>query len=144
MRAVLVPGVGTVSVDATYTHIQAQPRAIRDTLSIRLIGADVGGVLYGDIQPVASGEATSSSVPAIRLGPNPADEFITVWISKERQEQDIELTISDVLGRAIQTTRTRAGEPIRLDTSGLPSGVYILSAEANRQRVQTRLVVARK
>jgi len=106
----------------------------------RLLYAKVGGQEYGT---ATVEQAEEDEILQVRVGPNPADEFVKVWITDGRREQDVELIVSDVLGRTVQRAHTRAGEQIRLDVSELPPGVYILSAEADRQRVQTRLVVQR-
>ncbi|GAB5537048.1 MAG: hypothetical protein Rubg2KO_32970 [Rubricoccaceae bacterium] len=105
----------------------------------RLLYAKVGGQEYGT---ATAGQAEEVGILKISMGPNPAKQVVSVWLIAEPAHERVALTVIDVLGRVVYQAHTRAGDSLQLDVSQFPSGLYIVSAESGRQRVQTRLVVA--
>ena len=77
-------------------------------------------------------EATSSSAPvaeaALRAWPNPASDRLFV----ESDEATVELR--DALGRIVRATRSNGGRSL-LDLSGVPAGVYHVTAGALSERI---------
>lgn len=77
------------------------------------------------------------------LAPNPADRLVMVE-GAGTLGGAVQLRIMDGTGRvALERTATSPGDPVRLDVSSLPPGIYILEAIGARARSTARLMIAR-
>lgn len=72
--------------------------------------------------------------------PNPADDFLSVALPEGMPPQTAML-LTDALGRTVMQERV-ASPQVRLDTSTLPNGTYLLTALGGDQRWNARVVVA--
>lgn len=141
VRSTMLAGIGQVALEATYSETDVGTPVRRDTIRATLVGAEVGGVVYGDIAPVATSDSPGPSALALRAGPNPARGAVTVWVLAARSAVD--LALYDALGRRVQHLGTVSPGPVRVDVSGLPAGLYTIRATATGAAAHTRVVVAR-
>lgn len=100
----------------------------------RLKQVDYDGTFaYSDI---IINSCTNINIPAIHIFPNPITESIYIQYAFEQEQQSIEYSIIDDLGRIIQSelidikTQTNAGL-IQIPASNLASGVYIIKITTN-------------
>ncbi|WP_420455206.1 T9SS type A sorting domain-containing protein [Rubrivirga sp.] len=144
VRATMVAGIGQVAMNTTHRlrrgcvlrargYVCTTDRS--DTLRVQLLGAEVGGVIYGDISPVATDPGPEPPAPILRVGPNPARASVTVWGA-----DGAELTVFDPLGRLVRRHHGGAVGPVAVDMSGLPAGVYTIRSERG---ASTRVVIVR-
>lgn len=109
---------------------------------------DIGAVENQDGEVVvASGEAPEEGAPlALTVGPNPASGATTLTLSvPAATEATVELF--DARGRRVRTLHagpvSAEGLALRLDTSALPAGVYLLRASTPEAASGARLTVVR-
>ncbi|MCZ2085092.1 MAG: T9SS type A sorting domain-containing protein [Flavobacteriales bacterium] len=74
----------------------------------------------------------------IRIYPNPVDEYAYVEIGFEIQGE-AQITLHDMSGRQIQTMKTK-NKVTKINTAGLPQGVYIVTATTSEKSVNTKIV----
>lgn len=82
----------------------------------------------------------SSSEPAdgsIRISPNPAKDFFIV----ENTGKSLCFELFDPLGRKIRTENLAAGSRTKMDTSGIPPGIYLAVFERERIKKKSGLRV---
>jgi len=76
------------------------------------------------------------------LYPNPADEVISVRCWGPVDQQELDLTIYDLFGRKMLETVHPGQGIVKINTSGFPAGMYILSLHGESgQKVSKRMVV---
>ena len=99
------------------------------------------------VVPVA-GEADPSAAEGLSLGaavPNPAASQATFTFTLDAA-QSVRLTVTDVLGREVAVVadgpRGAGTTTERVDTTALPSGVYVARLTAGGQQVTRRFTVA--
>lgn len=73
----------------------------------------------------------------IRIYPNPVDDYTYVEIGLDFQEAEI--TLHDMTGRQIQTTKTK-NKVTKINTSALPQGIYVVSAETERNILSVKII----
>ena len=73
----------------------------------------------------------------IRIYPNPVEDYAYVEIGLDFTEADIMLT--DISGRQIQTLKTKNAVS-KINTSGLPQGVYVVTASTGEKKLSTKIV----
>ncbi len=99
---------------------------------------------------VTQGTDTESTLPdaagvSLAAYPNPSSEGVTVALTLD-VAAEVHLAVYDVLGREVAVLhegRLTAGtHRFRLDGAAVPSGVYLVRAEAGRHRFTERVTVA--
>lgn len=73
----------------------------------------------------------------IRIYPNPVADYAYVEIGLDFQEAEI--TLHDMTGRQIQTTKTK-NKVTKINTAALPQGIYVVSARTENKIVNTKIV----
>ena len=73
----------------------------------------------------------------IRIYPNPVADYAYVEIGLDFQEAEI--TLHDMTGRQIQTTKTK-NKVTKINTAALPQGIYVLSAKTENKIVNAKIV----
>lgn len=94
------------------------------------------------ISPALSTSVQEGAATADRLHvhPNPSDGLLCVTLPKDMPPQT-ELLLLDAMGRTIVKERV-ASPQVRLETSDLPNGTYVLSTVGGLERWNARVVVA--
>ncbi|MGB1216421.1 MAG: T9SS type A sorting domain-containing protein [Saprospiraceae bacterium] len=91
---------------------------------------------------VVSNENLVSFASDILLSPNPAKEFVNLSMSiTETIEANIRVT--DILGQTVQNNALQLNqgrEVIRVDLDGLPSGIYMISLQANGEIITKKVL----
>lgn len=104
-------------------------------------GAGPGGAAFvapAGVLPVSGERALASFALAVRAFPSPADVRATLSVSIPA-----EVRVVDVLGREVlRTATTQPEQQVALDTSRLPSGIYVVLASAGRSTATVRFVVS--
>ncbi|MCX6841185.1 MAG: SBBP repeat-containing protein [candidate division WOR-3 bacterium] len=97
---------------------------------------------YGAPPGIAEFKPAVSARPGMRLSPNPARNWTNLQHSLSGAAPVI-VSLLGVDGRVIRTQRLdgQAGEPSRLDLTGLASGVYVVRLDATGRHATSRLVV---
>jgi PKD repeat protein len=135
-------GDGTTSTEQNPYHVYNQPGVY--TVSLTITGDSCNSVIAFAIDtdspwqfadtPVAfgqSGESSATQEPQVfsnlRLAPNPATDAVTLAF-QATTARDVELRLTDLAGRTVQTTRHAAQTglntlPVRVD--GLTPGLYL-------------------
>ena len=148
VRSLLVDGVGQVELEATYAK-RDRTRGVdvrRDTLRARLVGAEVGGVVYGRIRPVSAGPAPPRPSVSFAAYPNPTAGGVTLSFSLA-VPADVAVDVLDVTGRTVRaaTLGRRAAGPgtSRLSLGGLPAGAYVVRLRVGGAVATVPVAVAR-
>ena len=98
-----------------------------------------------DVLPAVLAKAEVAEL-ALGVGPNPAGATTTATISLP-DAGPVSVTVIDLLGRTVATPLAgtlEAGQtPVRIDTSDLPAGVYVVVLDAAGQRLTRQVTVVR-
>lgn len=144
VRALLADGIGIVEMRYTFEEDYRYSTPVRrDTLRTRLVGAQVGGNLYGDIQPVASEPGPRGPSFSIRVGPNPARGRAVVWVSGVEPGVPVRIWLFDAYGRVVREVTVGVQRQVTVSLDGLAAGLYHARVEADGEVAQTRVVVMR-
>ncbi|MDA3842923.1 MAG: T9SS type A sorting domain-containing protein, partial [Candidatus Kapabacteria bacterium] len=90
-------------------------------------------------------ESYSQEAQSAKTFPNPAKDEIRIELPEQLFGKTLTLTISDMLGHRIQsyTDVMNSVDGLSVDVSGLNTGIYLLTAEADGKIVRSRFVVLR-
>ena len=98
-----------------------------------------------DVLPAVFSKAEVAEL-ALGVGPNPAGATTTATLSLP-DAGPVSVTVIDLLGRTVATPligTLEAGQtPVRIDTSDLPAGVYVVVLDADGQRLTRQVTVVR-
>jgi hypothetical protein len=87
-----------------------------------------------------------ASLVIVQSSPNPATDVITVTFSKT-DENDVNVTLSDITGKPVREelmSNLKSGEhTIRIATSTLPSGSYLLTLRSNEGKATQTVQIVR-
>jgi len=118
----------------------------RDTIRVRLVGADVGGVAYGDLGPTATAPPPPRATIAVGVAPNPAAGALTLHVSTPASGVG-RADVFDVVGRRLRSVdfgSVLAGEFVKaVDLGGVPPGTYLIRVTVGDAVGQARAVVVR-
>ncbi|QNL20545.1 T9SS type A sorting domain-containing protein [Hyphobacterium sp. CCMP332] len=116
--------------------------------SIRLVGAGsyyaelrnyFGCKYYSDTVSIVSGIENGELFSEINVFPNPTKGEISIDISSLKRQEELQLLITNINGRAIlKTTISRNSN--NLDISGLPSGIYIYNLKSENYRFRGKIL----
>ena len=126
-----VTGSGTTNGPTDYRYVDAAPLA--GTNYYRLVQVDYDGT--SDISPVRS--ATLEGGGNATVFPNPAGESVTITLTDEVQEADLQ--VHDLNGRLV-LRQNFSGWQAELGLGALPGGTYVLRITNGAQRSVQRLV----
>lgn len=96
--------------------------------------------LYAGVDPSDKAEQV------LHVYPNPGNLFVNIDIPVSLQKNTCKVSLTDASGRYILTKEAAAGEKsIRLETSGLAAGFYILNlmSETGEQKLGCRLFIGK-
>jgi hypothetical protein len=141
---------GTIS-GATSDTLTINPIAIGDTASnynvvingtcVLIVTSEYAALSLCDDTGIASFNADNSA-ESISVYPNPFSAKINVVINKKAGLNNAELRIYDVLGKLMMST-TITKQLTTLETSGLPSGIYLYTVIGNNNIIQSGKLIAR-
>jgi hypothetical protein len=76
----------------------------------------------------------------IRIYPNPVEDYCYVEIGFPMQyNEEAQIFLHDMSGRQMQTIKTK-NRVTKINTAGLPQGVYVVSATTNNKTVNNKIV----
>ncbi|RRQ46202.1 T9SS type A sorting domain-containing protein [Chryseobacterium sp. SC28] len=76
----------------------------------------------------------------IRIYPNPVEDYAYVEIDFELQKgEEAEIRLHDMSGKQVQSIKTK-NAVTKINTSSLPQGVYIVTANTSNKSVNTKIV----
>ena len=80
---------------------------------------------------------------AITVYPNPASSAVMLRLESEKTENAIEVTISDVSGRIVESVSWNAGQSksLELDVKGFAKGIYVINVFSKSISTRQKLVV---
>ncbi|KUG07818.1 hypothetical protein ASU33_16055 [Solirubrum puertoriconensis] len=95
------------------------------------------GVWYSQGQRIITSNRleTETPIPGLKAYPNPTPDLLTL-----EAEANAEVTVVNLLGRPVRTSKIIAGRRNTIDLNGLAAGTYILRA-TDKQRSSTRMIV---
>ena len=135
-RAIFAESIGLVSYRST--SYRAFPPSYSSSTEYTLAYAAIDGDVYGT-SSVATEEAAPGVVASrLRAYPSPAATAVTI---ESGDQADVE--IFDLLGRRMAQVETASGQPIRLDVSAWPTGLYVARVLTADGPQTARFVVAR-
>jgi hypothetical protein len=94
-----------------------------------------------DGYPVSAGEIAAGGF-AVNLYPNPTRGEVTIGISSGFH--NVQLTVSDIAGRAVLRKQYTMVERITFDMSDKVSGMYLVTLDIDGERTVKKLVVDKK
>mgnify|MGYP006276686507 FL=1 len=150
-RLDFVGGAGTTSTARTYRYVDGDPPYSAETLTYRLRQVDTDGTSTVS-EAVEVARATPTALQLQAPYPNPARSRVTVPIalpegtSGSGTRADAQLHLYDVLGREVRAVRVpmKPGRhKLRLDTTPLASGLYLLRFTVGDETRTRRLTVVR-
>jgi len=148
-----LPGVSVATTSATLVVNEAgavlAPDAIAAGAAVRVSGTlDAAGALVAsrvtvlEASAVVAGEGAPAPAVALAAFPNPTAGDATLRVGLDAAAE-VRVEVLDALGRSVLRAESRGGD-VRLDTSRLPAGVYVVRAAADgRVLGTTRLTVVR-
>jgi len=141
---------GTIS-GATSDTLTINPIAIGDSASnynvvingtcVSIVTSEYAALSLCDDTGIASFNADNST-ESISVFPNPFSATINVVINKKAGLNNAELRIYNVLGKQMMST-TITKQLTTLETSGLPSGIYLYTVIGNNNIIQSGKLIAR-
>lgn len=142
-----VGGAGTTTVPQSYRFVDKAVPYAAGALMYRLRQVDTDGTA-SYTKPVTVMRGAGRGVRLLGTYPNPAGSRATVRLAipDGRSGEAVRLRLYDVLGRAVRTVEgpAEAGRhTLTLDTSRLPSGVYLLRLRVGATRKTQKLTVVR-
>ncbi|WP_420457156.1 M4 family metallopeptidase [Rubrivirga sp.] len=110
-------------------------------------GVEAVGDVASDVLAVRPAKAEAEVAElALAVGPNPAGATTTATVSLPHAG-DVRVVVLDLLGREVAAPHAGALDagrtPIQIDTSALPSGVYVVVLDADGQRLTRQVTVVR-
>jgi aminopeptidase N len=72
------------------------------------------------------------------FGPNPVKDYMNIYMANTT-DKDVEISVHDMTGRSMLETR-KSGESIRLNTSALPKGSYLIMVQDGEYNITKRFV----
>ncbi len=106
-----------------------------DSTTIKQKYQDLNGQIFGT-------EDLGGNVLSVRAWPNPATDRLFVSLNALKGGGKIEISLINLLGTVVYTTVASAGtENLRIETSGLPSGPYLLKAKSASGYTIQKLIV---
>jgi hypothetical protein len=97
------------------------------------------------IPPTTTGVADMSGINSIGVYPNPASDFATVEFNMT-ESQNVQLIVSDVMGRIVYTTSQELGngeQHITVPTTNLAAGIYNIKIQTTSGNQSLRLSVVK-
>jgi hypothetical protein len=93
----------------------------------------------GMSQPTEAGGSVFADTQDINVFPNPAEGYLQIESARELQS----VALWDMTGRQVLRSETAVAshEGIRLDLSGLPGGVYFLSAQTATETLVRKVIL---
>ena len=141
---------GTIS-GATSDTLTLNPIAVSDSASnynvvingtcVSIVTSEYAALSLCDDTGIASFNADNST-ESISVFPNPFSATINVIINKKAELNNAELRIYNVLGKQMMST-TITKQLTTLETSGLPSGIYLYTVIGNNNIIQSGKLIAR-
>ncbi|TNE28707.1 MAG: T9SS type A sorting domain-containing protein [Bacteroidetes bacterium] len=95
--------------------------------------------------PISINELEENAISSIQLYPNPAVDYTDIQLIAA-ENGDAKFTVTNLVGQTLQTINERitvGKNNIRINTSELTNGVYIVSTELNGEVSTIKFVVAR-
>lgn len=117
-----------------YAHSRTNCADSCTTVYTRLVYARIDGVEYG---ARSVGVEEGPAAVSFRLYPSPAATHVTV------EAPTSTLSVFDLLGRRVAEVEAVAGQPVRLDVSSWPAGLYVARTVDGDEMQTARFVVAR-
>jgi hypothetical protein len=138
---------GTTTEVQRYRFVDREVPFEADSLTYRLKQVDTDGTA-SYTEPVTVARSTVEQVRLLGTFPNPARSRATVRLAvpEGAAGEDVRLRLYDVLGRQVRTVRVPADpgrHEVQLDTSRLPSGMYVLRMQAGGTDKTRRVTVVR-
>lgn len=133
-------GLQWKSSNAAVLYINGNQGCLSDTDSVMLI-ACMDSVVYRQYKlrsipaftsPVA--RVAAEKIPEIRLYPNPTAKLLHIAIAENSQLQIQRIFLCDATGKILRKLSVNAN-PLDLDLSGLPAGVYRILLYGNNHKV---------
>ncbi len=143
-RVAFLPGRGTTSEASRYDHRVAALAPGRHSFRLRQLDMDGTATLLPAVELVVGSEsALALSAPQ----PNPSRGMAYVVLSGEAG-QSVRVSVVDALGREVSVVYegqidTSIRRDLVLETSGLPSGLYLVRAVSERGVATRSLTVTR-
>ncbi len=79
-------------------------------------------------QTMTTGIIENSFASSIHLFPNPADNHLIIDLGSHNEE--VQVTIADITGKVVYTTKATDTQRVEVNTSHLPVGIYVVHIQA--------------
>ncbi len=79
------------------------------------------------------------TINEIKVYPNPASEAVNIDLGKTIT--DTHIILIDLSGKQIFSKKYNGKNKISIDTKGFPKGVYILSIQTGRQKLNRKIII---
>lgn len=140
-----VDGAGTTSTPQSYRFVDRNLPFAAESLTYRLRQVDLDGTTTHST-PVTVALGTPIAARLHSIFPNPVRGQASVRY-EVAQGGEVRLELYDLLGRRVRSIARPHAAPgrgeVRLDTSGLPSGTYVVRFEAGDVAESKRIIVLR-
>ena len=90
-------------------------------------------------QTIVTGVIENSFASSINLFPNPAENHLTIALGSNNQK--VEVTITDITGKIIYSTKASETQKIEVNTQDFAEGVYVVQVQTADFTVTKKLVV---
>ena len=90
---------------------------------------------YNGLEEIIAGNSGLS----LSVYPNPCRDWLTLTTSALPGEK-ITISILNIEGRLVKTISQASAEPVRINTEGLPAGVYLVSVSCGGKREVKRVI----
>jgi photosystem II stability/assembly factor-like uncharacterized protein len=90
-----------------------------------------------------TGKPAVTTAELVRIYPTPAQEVINISIPYTAEQANIMIQLFSSDGKLLQTSRATGSKLIRLNVSGMPSGVYIVSISLGKEIIRKVVSIAK-
>jgi PKD repeat protein len=119
------------SLNTTYTVIGSTSNSCAAVTEVSVVISECSGMVQ------------NQKLGDLRIFPNPTSDFLTLRLTS-MPPKEINLILTDISGRILQTFYANGNEDRHLDVSGFESGVYFLQLqEGNGVFIYKRFVISR-
>jgi|GEM_PF-6777452 len=132
-----VAGSGSTTTTHQYQYVDANAPAAATYYRLRQVDRD-GAVSYSPVRPVAA-----TTVAAARLEvaayPNPTTGRVKLLLAAPTPATELNVTITTPVGTLLGSRTLNARQPLLLDLSGYPAGLYLLRLRQGDQQTVLRV-----
>jgi hypothetical protein len=90
---------------------------------------------------INTGLGSNDQEIAFEIFPNPANDVVTIKTDRQHQGEIFDVVITDMQGREVKNVQHNNSQPLQVNTSDLPSGIYMVRIIAEGKTYSRKLML---